>query len=382
MLVVLNGLAGYRVHLVAAALILVGLGGLNAGADPLPTDSSLTHVANLDHGYGGGLWVRDGYAYASGLSGYFSVIDVRDPANPVEVGRLGLPSRDVDLLDVGNRTIAVLADGRHSIHFVDVSDPHDPVHVSTIALGGHTHNVAALPGTNLVYNSRSSSRGIDIVDVSDPENPYLVKVWNGVQPGCHDVAVYPDAGRAYCAAVYRTYVLDITNPVEPSIIWTVDHPSIQIHHWALANPDHTVLIIGDEAGFWYPEDGCQNSLTTPIGTISDEPGSIWFYDMGLLADVQGEPVEIGHVSLPENNRGPCTAHFGELAGPGLLAVAWYTAGVVTIDFDGPGLPRIVDQWTTPGVNAWDVRYWDGYLFTGDIYRGLDVIKMDSLLSLP
>jgi hypothetical protein len=82
--------------------------------------------------------------------------------------------------------------------------------------------------------------------------------------------------------------------------------------------------------------------------------------------------------------GTCTAHHGRLVpdpqGRDLLAMSFYHAGVVLIDFTGVGsqsgpLPRAVDQYVD-GSDTWETWYYNGYLFTGDLARGLDVLAFE------
>jgi hypothetical protein len=102
---------------------------------------------------------------------------------------------------------------------------------------------------------------------------------------------------------------------------------------------------------------------------------VWIYDISDPAT----PLLLSWVSPPLNIGGspiPCTAHFGDFVGEApVLAVGWYQAGILLLDFSNPLLPRFTDQWAVDGVNAWDVRYWDGHLFTGDIARGMDVLRV-------
>lgn len=351
--------------------------------ETLPSDPVLTHVANVPHGTAKGLWLHDGFAYASSRF-HLSVIDVRDPEAPQLVKKLPIPSRDVDILEVNGRTILGVDDDRAEILFVDATDPVNAYHVSTISLPGNSHNLVALPGTTLFYNSRAyNPPGIDIIDVADPENPVLVKVWNDGYP-CHDITVYTDVGRAYCANAWgQTYVLDITDPLNPVRLLRITNPDIYIHHWAIPTPDHRTLIIGDEK---YGEpDGCVDSTTTPVGTISASSGAVWFYDIAATADLGlgMSAIEKGWVSLPAEPTGPCTSHFGSMIGDtGVMVVGWYTGGVVLIDYDGPGMPRLVDQYRVSDSYAWDARYVDGYVFVGDSFRGLDVLRVDFPLGPP
>ena len=76
--------------------------------------------------------------------------------------------------------------------------------------------------------------------------------------------------------------------------------------------------------------------------------------------------------------GTCTAHHGRLVpdkqGRDLLAMAFYRDGLLLIDFTNPMLPRAVGQFMQ-NSNTWESWYHNGYIFTGDLSRGLDVLTL-------
>ena len=60
------------------------------------------------------------------------------------------------------------------------------------------------------------------------------------------------------------------------------------------------------------------------------------------------------------------------------ALRFSGGGGVVVDFRAlrgelGGLPTTVAQFAD-GSNTWETWYYDGYLFTGDLARGMDVLK--------
>ena len=60
-------------------------------------------------------------------------------------------------------------------------------------------------------------------------------------------------------------------------------------------------------------------------------------------------------------------------------MSYYQDGVILIDFTGIGtpggpLPHVVDEWAE-GSDTWETWYDQGYLFTGDLARGMDVLTL-------
>jgi hypothetical protein len=58
----------------------------------------------------------------------------------------------------------------------------------------------------------------------------------------------------------------------------------------------------------------------------------------------------------------------------ILAMAFYRAGVVLVDFTDVTNPTLLDQFDD-GTDTWEVQYYNGYLFTGDLARGMDVLRL-------
>ncbi len=382
--------------------------------EPIPeTVAGVEHLGELtvESGAlnGGGIWTHGDHAYVSGLGSGFHVVDISDPKNPVRVGNISgeeVYSRDVDLLETDNRTIAVLATQSGGMTFVDVTDPTAPRILSILEIEPN-HNVAVVPNTTLVYNSPSTGEGRanEIVDASDPLRPEVVAEFG--EHGCHDITFYTspsgDTQRAYCAGVDVTEIWDISDPMSPELVTTVSNPCMDddvtaapysncggLHHTAFVNHDASVLIVGDEfQGGAGPGCGAQQSAAgmsaaTPIGAL-------WFYDISaeenpaLLgwfapdvpaqrhADALTGTLASSPTAAPFSMS--CTSHFGDLMpGKEMAVIGWYHAGVVLIDFSDPENPMQVDQWADQAY-VWDAKVHNGYVFTGDIQRGLDSLRL-------
>jgi hypothetical protein len=359
----------------------------NAPEYELPEQvTGLEDVASVDADGGAGLVVHEGHAYVSAQGGGFYIVDVSDPRNPEKVGTLDeVQPRDADIVEYPNRTVAALAAGTDGIHLVNVTDPTQPDLISTLTFDEPAHNLAVFPGEQKIYNSRSLGDpvepGIDIVDVSDPTEPELETVWtfpnqaNGhpvATTGCHDVTIYPTHDRAYCAGVTETFILDVSDPMTPTVEGVIENPAINIHHWAMPNADHSILVIGDEYGGTLAP-ACFGAATQDERTVSTPTGAVWFYDI----DQPEQPAPLGYVSPPTEteNPQPCTSHFGDLVGDrDMVAVGWYHQGLQLIDFSEPTSPHIVDQ-AAEGHNIWDAQYTNGHFVTGNIDGGSSVLSV-------
>jgi len=333
----------------------------------------------------------------------FAAVDISDPEAPV-VASVMTDARagDTDLIAYPDgRLVAVASSRGANLFVIDVTDPYNMTLLSVIDTPHGNHNHAVVPGTPIVYNNDSSGAGgaTDIWDLSDPENPVLVQDWaNGY--GCHASSFYINATegkfRGYCAGIKVTQIWDVTDPLDPSVIVDIPWPTGGVDtggqipaaspatfaHLAMPNHDGTVLIVGDETGGGAAP-GCDAYVEVPVTgtTVTGPLGNIWFYDISDEAD----PVLHGGYSPAAwEQKGSCTAHFGGvIEDTNHLVMAYYTAGVVLVDFNDIDNPRAVDIWSRTEADGpctlcgvWDAQYYNGYVFTGDVDRGMDVLTIE------
>lgn len=385
---------------------------------------------------GAGIWAHGDYVFGTARGLGFYVADIRDPTAPQVVWNttedaLTGYGRDADVVEhPDGRLTLVIATQSDGMHIYDVTDPTAPDFLSRTVFEDATgtpipnHNVAVVPGTELVFNSRSGGDGStnDLVDLSDPSQPVVLGTYG--THGCHDITFFSQAGsadfRAYCAGIERTEIWDLSRLSPQGLSFGIDlvatigfpegspvvgnpaldaYPARTLHHLAMVNADASVLIIGDE----------QNGGGTPGGCfyydeatgLSSFTGALWFYDISdessptLLSwlspptvmpefspeapdpsDVDPEDPDLDILRPYTGGVPSCTAHFGTLVpGEEKLVMAWYHAGVLLIDFSDPASPMILDQFQDEGINTWDARVHGGYVFTGDIGRGMDVLQL-------
>lgn len=391
--------------------------------------TGLEHVARLafpdgsPYPSGSGIWVHGDTVYGSSLGNGFFIADISDPAHPVllynattdgddESNTITSFARDADLVahPDGRRTL-VLATQTDGMHVWDVTDRAAPEFLARVEVDPN-HNVAVVPGTTLVWNSQSGGlgRSNDLVDLTDPTAPVVVGAYG--THGCHDIAFHgvhgDDRFRAYCAGIDRTEIWDLTG-LDPdaagfgiTLVGVVEgiqdspvvgNPAFQsaplrtLHHLAMVDEDAEVLIIGDEQNGGGSPGGCY--LYDETTGRSTPFGALWFYDLSdetapaLTSWLSPSTVQ-PTTDAPEptdplgatSNVPNCTAHFGTLVpGEDKLAMSWYSAGVVLIDFSDLANPVILDQFQEAPINTWDARVHGGYVFTGDMVRGMDVLRL-------
>jgi hypothetical protein len=382
-------------------------------------------------GTSGGMDVYGHYAYVPGQKLGFWVVDVQDPGNARIVGSLG-PNLDtnnsailvrfVTVVDLDGRIIAVGAGQGSGMHFIDVTIPETPILLTTLNMPDvqPVHNVIKIPGTSLVYNTPSTGKGgiNHIVDLADPEDPVVVGSFG--DHGCHLTDIRVDLNRAYCAGVQETQIWDITDPRAPVLVSRIDSPLIALndqrlpalpvlppqvpplpppapsygypvrlyglHHQAYPSEDGKILLVTDEHAGGGEPGGCFVSQRDPVtgATVSTPIGAVWFFDisnekapalLSWFSPPSVAPKYNTDTSPPTVTPFPnCTAHIGTLVpGRAQTLIGWYHSGLTLVDFSNPTEPYMVTRWND-GTNTWNTKIHEGWILTGDIARGLDVLK--------
>jgi hypothetical protein len=377
------------------------------------TIKGLEHVAKAPAGVsrGAGTALFGSLAIVPGFGESSSIVDISDPTNPQLLGQTeksNVSHRGGAAIAYPNGTLIALFSTGKGMQAYDITDPTMPTLTADVDLG-KGHKLGVVPGTPIVYNanSRGANNGLpwpasnvgeakgqtEIVDFSDPWHPVHVKNFtNGY--GCHHIFFWNDASqdkhRAICAGLQMTQIWDIADPLDPKVVANVPmhhgNPALpssaifapsfaSFSHTAFLNEKGDILIVGDE---FQGGGGPAECDGTPIA--SGPVGNLWFYDVKnekqpkLLGWVSPEP----HNAQAADTKTGCTAHHGRLVPDPegkrqLLVMAWYHAGVVLIDFTDPTHPRVADEWDDK-TNTWEAWYYNGYVFTGDMARGIDVLR--------
>ncbi|MEA3189987.1 MAG: hypothetical protein QOD77_569 [Thermoplasmata archaeon] len=345
-------------------------------------------------------------------------VDISQPADPKVLGTLESSGRGAAIIAYPDGRLVAVSATTAGFDVMEFTDPTAPEMLSQVEVptqGGH--KLGVVPGTPIVYNAGSQggdpiaplySPGPCNIDISqcvgyteiynltDPSNPVLVQNFqNGLS--CHHVFFWnaPDGSksRAVCAGLQYTQLWDTADPEHPTVLVSlpVHHgtpgtPSAMVSiadfsHSAGLNAAGDVLYVGDESGGGAIPPGCVAGADTPVGATGTPIGATWFYDVSDEANPQllgyYTPLNDPRIKDPQTS---CTTHHGRLVpeeGRDLLAMSYYGSGVILVDFTGIGagtLPTSVAQFAD-GSNTWETWYAGGYLFTGDLSRGMDVLRL-------
>jgi hypothetical protein len=401
----------------------IGFAATNPLAAPLGIGENVSYVGG-DNGFTGGHVVVEGDRLYLGSYGRgMHIYDISDPAAPRRIGQYvpGGVRADAppDAAVFDGRHIAVLNGTRRtSTHsavpgeartdrteFLDVTDPASPRLLWTFGpdqVDGESHNGDIVDARRTYLPSGGvGDQGLRIYDLTPllgerpaaPRNLFRgdpVKLWeaspyrDGRPVGApfthtHDITVYPDhpveglgardiallaeggnyAGNGDTGSVF---VIDVTDPTAPVVLnrWlhergTGHHP-IRYHHEAqLLDGDPSVMLVTDED----LHNGCGGAGgVVAVRLTGDLRGatelSEWFIPLGTPAAVCSV-----HVFSSEGSR----VYFGA-----------YNAGLQVVDYSAPTAPRRVGYYIAEGATSWGAQIHDGYVYLGDMSRGLDVLQ--------
>jgi hypothetical protein len=398
----------------AGAFTAVGEVGLTAAQEQAPLEGSgenMELVANVPmEGGSSGVAASDlelhgDHAFVGSYGEGMVVVDISDPTKPRRVGKFNCPGGQNDIqLSPDGRWVAMAIETRsNTCHpqdegtsILDVSDPANPREVAFInreELPNGSHN-NTLDWPYLYVNQYATSYSqLEIFDLSTPSQPRKVGglSFDG-EDSVHDLYVdhRPD-GRtfAYAASIGFTDVIDVTDPSAPLLRERLADPHVTISHQAEPNFDRRLLLVTDEynggAAFTGPCGGGPARVPVPVGIPQfGDPtniGALHIYRLdsqGNIADGGGVD-KAGTFNIPygagEEPSSGCTIHvFWQAPDENRLVTAWYGQGVRIVDFSDPAAPKQLGSFVASGSDVWSAKPHRGYIYAGDILRGLDVYR--------
>jgi len=192
---------------------------------------------------------------------------------------------------------------------------------------------------------------------------------------CHDITVYPDIGYAGGACGGYGLLLDISDVENPRRIYAAADSNFSFWHSATFNNDGTKVLFTDEwGGGGQPRCRATDKYewgADAIFTIND--GELDFHSYFKMPAAQTEL---------EN----CVAHNGSLIpipGRDVMVQGWYQGGIDIFDWTDPDNPveiAFFDRGPVDGTRrgsggSWSVYWYNGYLVSSEIARGLDILEL-------
>ena len=200
----------------------------------------------------------------------------------------------------------------------------------------------------------------------------------GVRPGpvqCHDITAYPAIGLAGGACEGYGLLIDIRDPANPRRVGAVSDSNFSYWHSATFNNAGTEVLFSDEWG-----GGLQ-----PRCRATDKPE--WGAD--AIFTVSHDTMTFRSyykLPAPQTSFENCVAHNGSLIpvpGRDIMVQAWYQGGVSVFDWTDPRHPTEIaffdrgpmDSTKLVGAGSWSAYWYNGYIVSSEIARGLDILEL-------
>ena len=408
------------------------------GKDEVVHSENIQHVANIPKdalaGTNSDLAFQGKYAFAGNYDG-FRIFDISDPKAPKTVSQVLCPGSQNDI-SVSGDLLFLSTDSSRSdnscnsttqpatersswegMKVFDISDKRNPKYVAAVetACGSHTHTLVPERRNVYVYVSSYSPSaafpdcqpphdGISVIKVprkapqkaaivnfpvlfpgegtdgggnpGGPTNPGVSKT-----TGCHDITVLPSRDLAAGACMGDGILFSIKDPENPKVIDQVqDNVNFAFWHSATFNQKANKVVFTDELG--------GGGAATCNAEIGPNRGADGIYDIVGKGDkrklVFRSYFKIDRHQAPTE---ACVAHNGSLIpvkGKDIMVQAWYQGGISVWDFTNSSKPKEIayfergpvdtEQLTTAG--SWSAYYYNGYIYSNDIAKGFDVLKIN------
>lgn len=429
---------GLQATALAAALIAVPAvtaaadGGTDLEVDEIATSDNVEHLANIApqgafaNSFGTDMAFQGDLAYVGNYNG-FTVYDISEPEAPETVSQVLCPGGQADLSIHGDLLFLSVDAPRsddscqsapsnasnkeawEGMRIFDVSDPANPQYVAAVETncGSHTHTmIPSKNGKNVyLYVSSYGPRDtypdcqpphdlISIIDVpvNAPQDAAVVATPDlfadddgGYRntSGCHDITAFPQRNIAAGACMGDGILLDIAQPLKPKVIERVrDTENFAFWHSATFNQQAKKVVFTDELG--------GGGGATCNEAVGPNRGANAIYDLRGRSLVFQSYYKIDRHQFDTEN---CVAHNGSLIpvnGKDLMVQAWYQGGASIWDFTDSSNPHeigyfergpISDQALVLG-GSWSAYYYNGYIYSSDITKGFDVLKIDDARTDP
>jgi choice-of-anchor B domain-containing protein len=252
------------------------------------------------------------YALVGDWNGGFYIVDVTNPAIPVEVKKvLGVPG--FDLKPFGNYIYC--CDGNAAgvdSRIIDISNPLNPITLANTFPSCHTISIST---RGVMYTEYVGVRVFDLTNhPTDPDSLYHI-------PNAgHDST--PRGDRLYDFNGASLNIWNVSDPSAPTLIGSDDDPTIGYYHSGDESKNHDYLYV------------CDEFAVTPTPDIV-------IYDVSDPSD----PTRIGDIS-------DVTSRVHQLYVVGdLMFVGYYTAGFKVFDISNPAAPVLADEYDTSPFQA-------------------------------
>ena len=192
---------------------------------------------------------------------------------------------------------------------------------------------------------------------------------------CHDITVYPAAGLAGGACNGLGLLLDIREAAHPIRIDFAADANMSLWHSATFSNDGTKVLFSDEWGGG-SSPRCRETDNKEFGANA------------IFTIEKNKMVFKSYYKMPaaQTDFENCVAHNGSMIpipGREVMVQAWYQGGISVFDWTDPAKAFEVafhDRGPLDGTRlvsggSWSVYWYNGYLVSSEIKRGLDIFEL-------
>jgi choice-of-anchor B domain-containing protein len=318
----------------------------------LLAQTNIELISNLDEHHSAGyndIWgyvdpLGTEYALLGVRSGS-SIIDLSDPANPVEVAFIPGPQsiwRDIKVHGQYAYTITEQTGSGQGLQIIDLSDlPNSATLVNTIDTWFvKAHNIFIDNGFAYVIGTEGGG-GMHILDLSDPVNPTRTAYYTG-SDYIHDVYVWNDTVIACAEDTYD--LVDVSDKSNPEwISSSIALPGIYAHSGWMTE---------DKRYFFGTEEF--NSVDITVWDLQDRTA----WDLVVPSWETNSGATVHNLFIKEN-----FAH-----------ISYYSDGYVVLDISNPEAPLLAGEYTTSSQWGCYPYLPSGITICSDMNNGLYVFQ--------
>lgn len=416
-----------------ASLLLAALpAAASSSSDQLAVDEvshskNVNLVANIPkqapiEDFNSDLAFKDHYAFGGNYDG-FTVYDIAHPERPTVVSQVYCPGAqgDPSVTRNGNllflsvdtpreddtcgspRSSPTVESSFEGVRIFDISDVRHPRYIKAVKTdcGSHTHTLVPSKDGKSVYVYVSSyspstafphcqpphdSISIIKADLDNPAGASVIATPNlfpdgggSRTSGCHDITAYPEKDIAAGACMGDGILMNISDPANPRVIDRVQDSNFAFFHSATFSNDASKVVFTDELG-----GGGAPTCNEETGPTH---GADAIFDIAGTGDHRRMAFR-SYYKIPRMQKDTenCVAHNGSLIpvkGRDIMVQAWYQGGVSIWEFTDSSNPKEIGYFERGPLSdevlelggSWSAYYYNGFIYSSDIQKGLDVIKI-------
>jgi hypothetical protein len=221
----------------------------------------------------------------------------------------------------------------------------------------------------------AEERGLIAATRAAPAGSAHLSPLGPIATACHDITVYSAVGLAGGACIGYGLLIDVRDPAHPRRLAAASDSNFWGWHSATFSNDGREVLFSDEWG----------GGTAPRCRATDDRR--WGAD--AIYTIDGDRLTFrSYYKLPVAQPAVknCVAHNGSLIpipGRTVMAQGWYQGGVSVFDWTDPTRPKeiaffdrgAIDSTKLSDGGSWSAYWYNGYIYSSEITRGLDVLEL-------